>query len=417
MPPAEPRGWRARSQQDAARPRARRRFGGSSDPQSRRFLIIATVALVAAIAIILGAGYAYDNFYMANQPAAIAYGQTITLHQVADLAKQEAAAIDQQAALQGGTSNPTVASQVDSQKRSLPTQVVQLLIQQAVIDHEAQARHITVSSQEVDARVQQIVAQFQQASNPPVPSPSPGLPASPSPSPGASPAAGAIPAPSPGLAASPSPAPSATSVPTPPATPTPLPTLAPSAFQSAQSKLLAQYALSESSFRDQVRQDLLQTKVQNAIEDQVPAKQEQVHVRQILVATQATAQDIQKQLQQGKDFAALAKQYSTDAATKNRGGDLGWVPKGIGDPAFDKVAFSLKPGQVSDPVQLPTGWAIIQVLEVAQDRPVATAQLDQLRTNAFNTWLTSQENNSSQVKMELDGSKQDWVLRQIGIRP
>ena len=52
------------------------------------------------------------------------------------------------------------------------------------------------------------------------------------------------------------------------------------------------------------------------------------------------------------DFAQLAQQSSTDAATKDKGGDLGWFAKGgLSDKALEDAAFALQPGQLSDVIQ------------------------------------------------------------------
>lgn len=78
---------------------------------------------------------------------------------------------------------------------------------------------------------------------------------------------------------------------------------------------------------------------------------------------EAKIKDIKKQLDKGKDFAELAKQYSDDPGSKDRGGDLGFFPKGRMVPEFETAAFALKPGETSGPVKSPFGYHIIQVQE------------------------------------------------------
>jgi len=90
-------------------------------------------------------------------------------------------------------------------------------------------------------------------------------------------------------------------------------------------------------------------------------KPEQVRARHILVPDLKTAEMIEQKLKAGGDFAALAKQYSTDPATKNKGGELGWFGHGQMVAPFDKAAFSMKVGQISPPVKSPFGYHIIQV--------------------------------------------------------
>jgi len=91
-------------------------------------------------------------------------------------------------------------------------------------------------------------------------------------------------------------------------------------------------------------------------------KPEQVKARHILVPDLATANKIEAQLKANpNDFASLASKYSTDPGSKDKGGDLGWFRRGQMVPAFDKVAFTLPVGAISSPVKSPFGYHIIQV--------------------------------------------------------
>lgn len=68
-------------------------------------------------------------------------------------------------------------------------------------------------------------------------------------------------------------------------------------------------------------------------------------------------------LKLGKDFAELAKKYSDDPGSKNQGGDLGTVKRGIFYPEFEAAAYSLKSGEISQVIESPVGFHIIQLLE------------------------------------------------------
>jgi peptidyl-prolyl cis-trans isomerase D len=117
---------------------------------------------------------------------------------------------------------------------------------------------------------------------------------------------------------------------------------------------------------------------------------ERVKVRHILITTpppgpdgkpdakgvdeaRAKATDVLKQLKAGGNFAELAKKYSQDPGSAEKGGELGWATRGNFVPEFEKAAFDLKPGQISDLVQSNYGFHIIQGEEkdTARVKPLA----------------------------------------------
>jgi peptidyl-prolyl cis-trans isomerase SurA len=80
--------------------------------------------------------------------------------------------------------------------------------------------------------------------------------------------------------------------------------------------------------------------------------------------TKAQADSIVLELRRGADFATAARRFSQDPGSKEQGGSLNWFRRGVMVPEFERVAFSLKPGVVSDPVESPFGYHIIQVERV-----------------------------------------------------
>jgi foldase protein PrsA len=127
----------------------------------------------------------------------------------------------------------------------------------------------------------------------------------------------------------------------------------------------------------------------------------QVRARHILVKTKAQADMIEAQLKKGGDFAALAKQYSQDPGTKDKGGELGWFGPGQMVPAFQNAAFALKPNQISAPVQTPFGWHVIQVEDtkpLTKDAAVTQIkkQQEQLQITPFMTQLRT----SAKIEIE-----------------
>jgi peptidyl-prolyl cis-trans isomerase D len=123
----------------------------------------------------------------------------------------------------------------------------------------------------------------------------------------------------------------------------------------------------------QVSDDMLKQQYQANIQQyQVPNR---VHVEHILFMTvgkttdaeveevKKKAEDVLKQVRKGGKFEDLARKYSEDPGSKDKGGDLSWITQGQTVPEFEKTAFSLSPGQVSDLVKTQYGFHIIKVLE------------------------------------------------------
>jgi parvulin-like peptidyl-prolyl isomerase len=73
------------------------------------------------------------------------------------------------------------------------------------------------------------------------------------------------------------------------------------------------------------------------------------------------AEDVLKRVRAGEDFSKLAKEFSTDTGSAEKGGDLGWFGHGQMVPEFEKAAFALKPGEVSDIVETKFGYHIIKL--------------------------------------------------------
>ncbi|GAB4254292.1 MAG: peptidylprolyl isomerase [Acidobacteriota bacterium] len=115
---------------------------------------------------------------------------------------------------------------------------------------------------------------------------------------------------------------------------------------------------------------------------------EQVHARHILIqieddneeAARKEAEEILRQLRQGADFEKLAREHSDDPGSAAKGGDLGFFGRGQMVPEFERVAFSLKPGEISDLVRTPFGFHIIQTLE--KTSPGEAARRAQAEFNA-----------------------------------
>jgi peptidyl-prolyl cis-trans isomerase D len=140
-------------------------------------------------------------------------------------------------------------------------------------------------------------------------------------------------------------------------------------------KRVVRYALADANQirqSTQISDDELKVQYQQDIQQyQVPNR---VHVQHILLMTvgktdaeieevHQKAEDVLKQAKKGAKFDELAKKYSEDPGTKDKGGDLGFITQGQTVPEFEKTAFSQPVGSISDLVKTQYGFHIIKVLE------------------------------------------------------
>lgn len=142
------------------------------------------------------------------------------------------------------------------------------------------------------------------------------------------------------------------------------------------------------------------------------ATPEQVQLSQIVVKTKEEAAGIVSQLKSGGDFAAIAKDKSIDAASKDKGGALDYVSKGTLDPAIETAAFALKSGDTSEPVEAQDGN--FYVLKSTGHKDAATPTLEEKKAEIKSilanqqlsqvapTWLNEQKSKAT-IKNTLAG--------------
>lgn len=114
----------------------------------------------------------------------------------------------------------------------------------------------------------------------------------------------------------------------------------------------------------------------------------QIRARHILVKTKAEADAIEAQLRAGANFATLATKNSIDPGSKAAGGELGWFGATQMVKAFSDAAFALNVNKISQPIQTPFGWHVIQVEE---KRPAHTSSLAEAAPKVRTTLMQQQE--------------------------
>ena len=170
-----------------------------------------------------------------------------------------------------------------------------------------------------------------------------------------------------------------------------------------QEKIRQSIQVSDDELKIHYQQDIQQYQVPN-----------RVHAEHILFMTvgrpdaevdeiKKKAEDVLKQVKKGAKFDDLAKKYSEDPGSKDKGGDLGWLVQGQTVPEFEKAAFSLPPGQVSDLVKTQYGFHIIKVLEkeTAHTRPLEEVKLPILTQLRLNKAQEEENKVSDQISAEI----------------
>ncbi|KEK13266.1 peptidylprolyl isomerase [Lysinibacillus fusiformis] len=143
-----------------------------------------------------------------------------------------------------------------------------------------------------------------------------------------------------------------------------------SQFGDGFAQALAESGLTEQGFKDSLRVQLLQEKAlkdQAIKEEDVKKYYEQMKTelngRHILVADEKTAKEAIEKIKGGAKFADVAKEYSTDTASAQNGGELGWFSVGSMVDEFNDAAYALDVNTLSEPVKSSFGYHVIEITD------------------------------------------------------
>jgi len=139
------------------------------------------------------------------------------------------------------------------------------------------------------------------------------------------------------------------------------------AIQEAVERVLAERYIQEELKKLDLSDEALRRYYESHID--LFTSQKRVKARHINTATKEEAEKALKRIKKGEDFSKVASEVNIDG-TKARGGDLGWVVRGIMVKPFEEVLFSLKEGEVSDIVKTRFGYHIIKVEEIKEGKPI-----------------------------------------------
>ena len=194
--------------------------------------------------------------------------------------------------------------------------------------------------------------------------------------------------------------------------------------QKAYEQALKQNNISEDQLRKDIRDNLPVQKVQEKVAGNAEPTQEEIQkyydqnkeaqfttpeqrcVRHILFNKdqKQKAEDVKQQLENGADFAKLAKQYSQDPGSAAKGGDLGCLGKGETVPDFEKAAFGAEKGEIVGPVQTQFGYHILQVTDI---KPKHTRSLSEAESQIRSQLSTQKQSEEFSKWVEEQKKKRD----------
>ena len=190
--------------------------------------------------------------------------------------------------------------------------------------------------------------------------------------------------------------------------------------QEAYEQALKQNNITEDQVRQDIRENLPVEKVQERVAGDAEPSEEEIQtyyeknkeaqfttpaqrcVRHILFNKdqKEKAEEVRKQLEDGGDFAKLAKENSQDPGSAAQGGDLGCLGKGETVPEFEQAVFGAEQGEIVGPVQTEFGYHVIRVTDIkpAQTRPLKEVE-SQIRSQLaaekqseeFSEWVKEQK--------------------------
>ena len=204
-------------------------------------------------------------------------------------------------------------------------------------------------------------------------------------------------------------------------------TITESEFQEWYRQLLNETGFTDAEYRDYIATNILTSRLQDQLAQEMPTSAEQVHLHSILLSSYDDAEKVRARLEDGEDFADLAREVSLDTKYKEAGGDVGWIPRGVIYTGFDDTVFGLDIGVVSEPLIYvnpdPTSeseqefYYLFMVSEKSASREISADHLEILKGNALEDWLAEEQKLHkivwSGIKDSFDSETNAWINYQV----
>ncbi len=393
------------------------------EAQQRRWIIIATITVAVLVVGVLGAGAINEQVIKPRQPVAIVAGEEISTSDFqARVRFQRLNMITQLQQVAQQATDPQLLGLFQSYIQNLlsqlndPTQlgrdVLNQMIDEVLIRHEANKRGITVTVADVQARLEENFGFYRNGT----PTPTATATATITPTATATPLFTDTPTTTP----SPQPSPTGTFTPTATlrptavitqtATPRPTNTPEPTATlvtEDAFKQMLSQELdvwrsinFTEADYRKLIEADLYDQRLRAAFAAEVPTRADHVQGAWMAFETEAGAKGVLDRLKAGEDFKLLMAQIKAGTIVSATASDLAWTPLGDLGTRFgtdvEKAVFSTPVGQYTDVLQGANNrWFIFQVTG-HEERDLTPQALRQRQNDAFQKWLDDQRSTNVQ---------------------
>ena len=364
----------------AAAPKVTRKYVARAEHERRQRNVILGVALT--VAIVVSGLLLYGVLGNLITPVATVNGEKIPTDEFRGRIRLAQAEMINQAIFSNTVDQlPARIADVET----LGQNVLNQMIDDALIRQEVERRGETITEDDIDNAIAEAFGFFHDGTPTPLPTFTP------------NPTLIALASITPTVTEGPTPTDSPTNTPGPSPTATATRTPFPTATEYTEEAYLenidltldgldTQFNVSEEDFRDQFRAQLYRRKLFGFFEDEVPRDQEHVNARHILVDDEETALEVIQRLTDGDSFEDLALEYSKDETNKERGGDLGWFPRGLMVQTFEEVVFNAAIGLIPDPVETSFGWHVVEVVG-REDRELDEYSHQLSVQTEYNSWL------------------------------
>lgn len=203
-------------------------------------------------------------------------------------------------------------------------------------------------------------------------------------------------------------------------------TISESEFNEWFRQRLNETGFTRDEYRGIARITLLTVRLHEYLAERVPTVAEQVHLRAIAVSTYEETEEVLSRLEDGEDFADLARELTLDEESRESGGDIGWFPRGVmgasrmGASWVDDILFNLEIDGISEPLAFEDAFYIFKLIDRTSLREISEEHLWVLKSNVLSDWI-SQEIGAHNVEYHglhngFDNETAAWVSLQLARR-